>query len=69
MIGQSYAKSKADARRMPPIKRPSVTPLLDERDSNILRDVRAKIKTVADCYDIAPEYVVRVLLAAMGKSK
>ncbi len=39
----------------------------DERDSNILRDVRAKIKTVADGYDIAPEYVVRVLLAAMEK--
>lgn len=38
---------------------------LDERDANILRDIRAKVKTVADCYDIKPEYVVGVLMRAM----
>lgn len=62
----TYAPPPKDHRAIKRAPRPS---LLDERDSNILRDVRAKIKTVADCYDIAPEYVVRVLLAAMEKSK
>lgn len=35
---------------------------LDERDANILRDARAKLHTIADNYEIAPEKVLRVLL-------
>lgn len=65
----TYSLPPADCRALRRKHAKSSAVVLDERDSNILRDVRAKIKTVADCYDIAPEYVVRVLLAAMEKSK
>jgi len=37
----------------------------DERDINILRDIKRKIKTVADDYDVEPEKVLALVLTSL----
>lgn len=38
---------------------------MDERDINILRDIKRKIKTVADDYDVEPEKVLALVLTSL----
>jgi len=40
---------------------------MDERDTNILRDVRAKLKTVADNYDVEAEKVWAIAFGSMDR--
>lgn len=40
---------------------------MDERDANLVRDHKAKIKTLADNYDLLPEQVMAIVLGAMDK--
>lgn len=39
--------------------------VMDERDINILRDIKRKIKTVADDYDVEPEKVLALVLTSL----